>query len=132
MTATFSNAHGTGDPISSGTFGLQEAINAAAGFGGGTVIIDARWALFGGTNAMIAAAVLPSGVTIQDNRGGSGTGALPSGKNTGAAVTAPVAATSCMRWVGRQHLGTAEQMLSHRACGPPRHNRIHHGGCLCC
>ena len=94
VTATFTNAHGTGDPISSGTFGLQEAINAAAGFGGGTVIIDARWALFGGTNAMIAAAVLPSGVTIQDNRGGGGTGALPSGKNTGAAVTAPVAATS--------------------------------------
>ncbi len=95
VTASFSNLHGTGDPISSGTFGLQEAINAAAAFGGGIVIVDAKWTAFGGTSAILAAAVFPNNgsVTIQDNRGSSAN-SLPSGKNTGATVAAPAAATS--------------------------------------
>lgn len=73
FTATFSNLHGNGDPIASATFGLQEALNAAGTFGGGTVIVDARWKAMGGTNGMISAATLPSNVNIVDNRtGGSG------------------------------------------------------------
>lgn len=72
VTATFSNTHGSGDPIASGTFGLQEAINACSAAGGGVVIVDAKWAAAGGTNAMIAAATFPSGVGLLDNRTGGG------------------------------------------------------------
>lgn len=67
---TFSHSHGTGDRVSSGTVGLQEAINAASAAGGGVVIVDADWARNGGTDAMIEAATVPAGVSIQDNRTG--------------------------------------------------------------
>lgn len=70
LTATFSNAHGTGDVISSGTFGLQEAINAASAAGGGVVVVDGQWTLRGGTQAILNAAVLPAGVQIEDLRSG--------------------------------------------------------------
>lgn len=71
---TFSHAHGTGDLVASGTCGLQEAINAANGAGGGEVIVDAAWTKLGGTDAMIEAATLPAGVSIADIRtGGEGT-----------------------------------------------------------
>ena len=68
FTATFSNLHGTGDPVASATAGLQEAINDCHTNGGGTVIVDAAWAQAGGTSGMIAAATIPSGVVIMDNR----------------------------------------------------------------
>ena len=73
ITATFSNAHGNGDIVSSGTFGLHEAINYAASKGGGQVIVDAAWAAAGGTTAMITAATatLPTSVTIDDLRSGT-------------------------------------------------------------
>lgn len=45
ITATFSFAHGTGAIIQSGDQGIQEAINAAAGKGGGAVF----WAIDSGT-----------------------------------------------------------------------------------
>lgn len=70
ITATFSNSHGTGDLISSGTCGLQEAINAASAAGGGVVVIDQTWVNLGGTQAMITAATLPTTVTIEDLRNG--------------------------------------------------------------
>ena len=66
--ATFSHSHGTGDRVSSATFGLQEAINAASAAGGGIVVVDATWAATGGTDAMVEAATLSTGVSIQDNR----------------------------------------------------------------
>ena len=76
VTLTATHAHGAGDRIASGTFGLQEALNFASLMGGGQVILSGKWnTLAGGTtaaNAMIAAATVPSGVTIWDNRvGGS-------------------------------------------------------------
>ena len=67
---TFSHSHGTGDRVSSGTVGLQEAINVASGAGGGYVIVDADWTRYGGTDAMIEAATVPAGVSIVDNRTG--------------------------------------------------------------
>ena len=70
VTANFANVHGIGDVLSSGTFGLQEAINYAYAKGGGSVIVDGRWTLMGGTTAMIAAAALQTGVTILDLRSG--------------------------------------------------------------
>ena len=68
FTATFSNAHGEGDPVSSATFGLQEAINLAEANGGGVVIVDATWYAIGGTSGIKAAAVIasPATVTILD------------------------------------------------------------------
>lgn len=73
-TATFSNAHYPGDRVASGTVGLQEAINFASASGGGTVIIDGKWTLNGGTQAMVAAATLPTAGSVQilDLRAGSG------------------------------------------------------------
>jgi hypothetical protein len=75
VTATYANGHSAGDRISSGTVGLQEAINFANAAGGGTVIVDGSWALYGGTQAMLSAAVLPSNgsVSILDLRTGAGT-----------------------------------------------------------
>lgn len=70
VTATFSNAHGNGDPVASATVGLQEAINYANGLGGGIVVIDPRWVAAGGTQAIVNAATLPSGVEIEDLRSG--------------------------------------------------------------
>jgi hypothetical protein len=73
---TFSHAHGTGDKVASGTVGLQEAINAASAAGGGIVIVDAAWYKLGGTAGILAAATVPSGVTVTDNHLG-GTGIYP-------------------------------------------------------
>jgi hypothetical protein len=70
LTGTFTYAHYSGDRISSGTVGLQEAINYANLKGGGTVIVDNEWVVQGGTAAMLAAATTPAGVTILDNRVG--------------------------------------------------------------
>lgn len=93
VTATFAYAHSIGDQVRSGSVGLQEAINFAAVYGGGNVIVDARWMQFGGTSAMIAAAVLPSNVTILDERfGGFLVGDL--GPASVTQLTAPTALTT--------------------------------------
>ena len=72
VTAAFANTHGQGDTLSSGTYGLQEALNYASLMGGGTVILSPRWATLGGTNAILAAATIPTTVTVQDARSGGG------------------------------------------------------------
>ena len=61
---TFSHAHGSGDQVSSGTVGLQEAINAANAAGGGVVVIDSAWTKAGGTDAILEAATVTAGVSI--------------------------------------------------------------------
>jgi hypothetical protein len=86
---TFSHAHGSGDQVSSGTVGLQEAINAANAAGGGIVIVDAAWYKAGGTSGILAAATVPSGVTITDNHLG-GTGIYPILTNTTTLTNAQV------------------------------------------
>ncbi len=68
FTAPFVNDHGSGDPIASATFGLQEAINYAHEQGGGIVAVDAEWTRLGGTTGIYGAVTLPSGVTKVDNR----------------------------------------------------------------
>lgn len=78
LTGTFASAHGSSSQVKSATFGLQEALNYAALQGGGAVIIDAAWVAAGGTTGIKNAATVPSGVTIQDNRSGGGTGAVDS------------------------------------------------------
>ena len=71
ITANFTQLHGTGDPVSSATFGLQEAINAAAAAGGGQVVISNGWFAAGGTLAMVAAATVPT--SIVNANGAAGT-----------------------------------------------------------
>lgn len=96
VTATFAQAHGIGDQVRSGTVGLQECINFVAGYGGGVVLLDARWSQLGGTSAMISAAVLPANVSIQDSRAGGAAiaGNVPASVSQLAAPTALTTATS--------------------------------------
>jgi hypothetical protein len=71
ITAAFSFAHGPGTVITSGTNGLQEAINFAQGAGGGTVLIDPTWWTSGGTQAILSAAIPYASVAIADSYTGS-------------------------------------------------------------
>lgn len=53
VTATFSNTHGVGDLVTSGSYGLQEAVNAANTAGGGTVVTSSAWISLGATKTNI-------------------------------------------------------------------------------
>lgn len=77
FTATVVNVHGSGSRVSSGTFGLQEAINDASQSGSGRVQVDQLWAKLGGTLAILQAgnfalnAVFePIPVVVEDLRSG--------------------------------------------------------------
>jgi hypothetical protein len=70
IAGSFAYKHIAGETIQSGTFGLQEAINAAVAAGAGTVLIDSTWMGPAG-NALILAAKGSISVVIQDNRSGS-------------------------------------------------------------
>jgi hypothetical protein len=76
ITATFTNAHGTGAQVRSGDAGLAEAVAAASANGGGQVVVTAGWTRNGGTSAILASTTIPAGVSVTDNRG---TGAGGSG-----------------------------------------------------
>jgi hypothetical protein len=97
ISATFANLHGPQEPVTSGTFGLQEAINVANVNGGGVVVVTARWYSLGGTVAIIQAATLPTNgtVIIEDVSNGATSpirwGTSP---NSLTVVSAPSAATS--------------------------------------
>jgi hypothetical protein len=67
VTATWTYAHYAGDVVASGTYGLQEALNYASAKGGGVVIVDGDWITAGGTQTILAAATVPTGVTILNN-----------------------------------------------------------------
>jgi hypothetical protein len=54
--------------LSSGTYGLQEAINDATQNGGGNIVLDSKWH---GTTAMITGSAGNTLVSITDNRTGS-------------------------------------------------------------
>jgi hypothetical protein len=68
--AAFPRRYSDGVLLTSATAGLQEAINAAAAAGGGKVVADAAWARGGGTDAMLAGADVPAGVSVIDIRTG--------------------------------------------------------------
>lgn len=70
-TSAAANAHGAGALVTSGTFGLQEAINDAFLSGGGTVVIDPSWTALGGTDAVFSSLVPFQGVSIEDARNGT-------------------------------------------------------------
>jgi hypothetical protein len=109
ITATFANLHGTGDFLSSGTFGLQEAINDANGFGGGTVVVDIA---FQGATATITSVVSATPkVWVADIRGGpttwfgkSGTGAAAySAQNNDVVFTVTLAASTATKTLSQTY-----------------------------
>lgn len=67
FTANFAQAHAGNFLVSSGTFGLQEAINYLLGNNGGTVQITSDWP---GTAGMITSASGGTNVSLQDIRNG--------------------------------------------------------------
>jgi hypothetical protein len=99
VTASFSNLHGPQEPVTSGTYGLQEAINAANGIGGGLAVISNKWYSLGGTTAIIQAAALPTTgvVAIEDNsRGLLGPGVWANSAGSLTVLAVPATATSAM------------------------------------
>lgn len=69
FTATFSNAHTSRYNVNSGTYGLQEALNAAVASGSGLVFVEPTYP---GTTAMITALVNgSSSVLVVDRRNGA-------------------------------------------------------------
>lgn len=95
ISATFANIHGPQEPVTSGTYGLQEAINAANAAGGGKVVVTAGWYASGGTAAIIAAAVLPSNATVSiEDVSTASSQAWGNQGNSLTVLSAPSAATS--------------------------------------
>jgi hypothetical protein len=97
ITATFVNKHSTLEPVTSATYGLQEALNDASLSGGGAVTIDSSWTALGGTTAIFNAATIPANTGIEDTRIGSPTSSsfpvlAPSGDTTGGTDGTAIAA----------------------------------------
>lgn len=69
VTATFANLHGAGEQVISGSYGLQEAINAAGAAGGGQVLLSTGWVAFGGSSSTISAATPYYSVYLVNNSG---------------------------------------------------------------
>lgn len=118
VTATLSNTHGIGDIITSGTVGLQEAINAAHG-SGGIVAITGGWYTSGGTSTILNAALTYTNVgVVQHNLGSPTIGAQALyGSCTG---TATASATLGLLGLGTEAIGTctstvvsAGQVMNH-------------------
>ena len=78
ITASFNHTHQTGEIITSGSIGLQEAVNYQFLKGGGKVYVDYLWSQYGGSNAIIAAATPYNSVFLEDLRG-QNIGVTPSG-----------------------------------------------------
>lgn len=68
FTATFANTHGLGDLVTSGSLGLQEAVNQAHILGG-LVIIEGRWKAAGGVAATLTTNKAWANVDVIDGRG---------------------------------------------------------------
>jgi hypothetical protein len=116
FTASFTYQHGTGDPVTSGTYGLQEAINYASTYGpvggtgvGGTVIIDGDWYKLGGAKSNITARTSATpNVWIRDT---SGLGPVWYGKS-GVTTAAYSAVNNDMSFQLTEASGTATKTLS--------------------
>lgn len=96
ITATFVNAHGQGELVTSGSLGIQEAINDAAAFGGGLVQVDSSLAQMGGGDAAIQALEVAAkpvwNVSLMDTLNGSITYWNPQGGAT--TLAAPTTLTA--------------------------------------
>lgn len=77
FTATFANAHGAGEIVSSGSFGLQEAAGDRLAAGGGCVALSPAWfraagGLSAGLSALVGFKSLGATVTVLNYSGTSG------------------------------------------------------------
>lgn len=99
ITATFANAHGQGEVVTSGSAGIDEAALDAGFWGGGVVAVDPSANIYLGgastvTAAMVAAPVIAN-VTLEDDRTGPPTYWSPlAGATTLAAPTTLIATTA--------------------------------------
>lgn len=70
ITANFTKIHYQGEPITSATVGMAEAVNHVHAKGGGLVAFDAAWVAAGGATAQFAAKTYGwANVTLLDWRG---------------------------------------------------------------
>ena len=93
--SSITHSHGTGDRVSSGTYGLDEALAYANSYGipyGGSVVLDSKWYALGGTQALVQGITNPyPNVSIDDNSGAYGLRwftATPTSQSTTAAAAA--------------------------------------------
>lgn len=97
VTATFNNAHGQGEVVTTGSAGIQEAINDAAFWGGGVVSVSPADAFYHGgvtaVRALIAAASVMPMVSIEDNMQGPVTYWTPTQGGAATIFTAPTPLT---------------------------------------
>lgn len=110
ITATFANAHGQGEIVTSGSAGIQEAINDAAYFGGGLVEVDGSLNfVYGGpatVTAALAAAIVMPAVSIEDTHLGTPQYWNPTGGTaTLAAPTTLIATTAGFGVAGANFTG---------------------------
>lgn len=84
FTATFTKAHGTGEKVSSGSFGLAEAVNSQFAKGGGAVMVDRDFKQAGGVAGTITGTAGYGTVPVVQNMGAA-SGAAFSYKSTGTA-----------------------------------------------
>jgi hypothetical protein len=97
FTASLASAHAANVILSSGTYGLQEAIQDAFAMGGGTVVVNPFWSASGGSDALLSAALPYTGVSIEDDRKGSPQywNSLPSTTSLLAAPTTLTSQAAC-------------------------------------
>ena len=95
ITATFANAHGTGEPITSGSYGLQEAASVAASRGGGVVALTPQWrALAGVTTVASMTTKLATYNSVSANVSVLDYGGIPGSLSYNAAAASPYASTT--------------------------------------
>lgn len=97
ITATFNNAHGQGEVVTSGSCGIQESINDAGSYGGGVAEVDASLNQICGTatvNSDLAAAIVVPPVSIEDTHLGTPQYWNPTGGTTTLAAPATLTSTT--------------------------------------
>jgi hypothetical protein len=100
ITGTINHTHGQGELVTSGTFGLQEAVNfaevtpTAGNSFGGIVLVDRQWAAAGGVNSNITGLNGFSNVIIEDTRVGDTLWSLQPSTLTNLAVPTTLTGTT--------------------------------------
>ena len=100
ITATFANAHGTGEVVTTGSAGIDEAALDAAFWGGGVVSVDSSANFYLGgaqsVTAAMAAAPVMNTVTLEDDRTGPPTYWSPLAGATTLAAPATLTAVTAL------------------------------------
>lgn len=97
FTATLANSHGTGDRVTSGSFGVAEAVNYQFGKGGGAVMIDRDFINAGGAVSNVTATHGYLAVPIVQNIGTASAAAF-SYHSTGTSGSPAAYVISAVSW----------------------------------